>query len=310
VESISGTRTERRTADQLLGELGVENGNGVRVSAEPAPSAGWNGFASDGRTRRFTPRSTDRGASVSAVIPTLNESRNLPHVLPRIPACVSEIVIVDGGSTDGTVDVARELRPDVRIVHESRPGKGVALQTGFREARGDIIVTLDADGSTDPEEIPAFLGCLLAGADFAKGSRFVQGGGTSDMELLRKAGNWVLRLLVRIGFGGRYSDLCYGYNAMWRDVVPVIDGDADGFEIETLMNCRALAAGLRVAEVPSHERARIHGESHLRTFLDGARVLRTIFREQRSCRRALRSGLPRRSSRPQRPPLTLNGGRS
>jgi glycosyltransferase involved in cell wall biosynthesis len=231
--------------------------------------------------------------SVSVVIPTLNESRNLPHVLPRIPSCVGDVVLVDGGSEDGTVDVARELRPDIRVVEERRPGKGAALQTGFREARGDIIVTLDADGSTDPAEIPAFLGCLLAGADFAKGTRFVQGGGTSDMELIRKLGNWALRLLVRIGFGGRYSDLCYGYNAMWRDVLPVIDGDADGFEIETLMNCRALAAGLRVVEVPSHERARIHGESHLRTFLDGARVLRTILREQRACRRAVRSR-PRR----------------
>jgi glycosyltransferase involved in cell wall biosynthesis len=227
--------------------------------------------------------------SVSVVIPTLNESPNLPHVLPRIPPCVDDVILVDGGSEDGTVDMAKELRPDIRVVEERRRGKGVALRTGFREARGDIIVTLDADGSTDPAEIPAFLGCLLAGADFAKGSRFVQGGGTSDMEPIRRAGNWVLRLLVRIAFGGRYSDLCYGYNAMWRDVVPVIDGNADGFEIETLMNCRALSAGLRVVEVPSHERARIHGDSHLRTFLDGVRVLRTILREQRACRRVLRS---------------------
>jgi glycosyltransferase involved in cell wall biosynthesis len=261
VEFASGTRIAPRTADQLLGQLGVGNGTG----AQP---------------RRVT---------VSVVIPTLNESRNLPYVLPRIPSCVDDVVLVDGGSEDGTVEVARELRSDIRIVHEPRPGKGAALKSGFQHARGDIIVTLDADGSTDPAEIPAFLGCLLAGADFAKGSRFVQGGGTSDMEPIRKLGNWMLRLLVRIGFGGRYSDLCYGYNAMWRDVLPALDGEADGFEIETLLNCRALASGLRVAEVPSHERARIHGESHLRTFLDGARVLRTIVREQRACRRALRS---------------------
>jgi Glycosyl transferase family 2 len=287
VELRGGIRTEPGTADRLLTELGVGSESGARPDDRLASYASQNGARDD--RRRFRPRSRTRSAKVSVVIPTLNESRNLPHVLPRIPPCVEDIVLVDGGSDDGTVDVARELRPDVRIVHEPRPGKGVALQTGLHEARGDIIVTLDADGSTDPAEIPAFLGCLLAGADFAKGSRFVQGGGTSDMEPIRKVGNWVLRLLVRIGFGGRYSDLCYGYNAMWRDVVPVIDGDADGFEIETLMNCRVLAAGLRVAEVPSHERARIHGESHLRTFFDGARVLRTILREQRACRRALRS---------------------
>jgi hypothetical protein len=285
MEVRGGTAGRAKDADQLLGELGV--GNGTRPRTKRAT------LTSQDAPLRFEPRNSRhrvraRPVSVSVVIPTLNESRNLPHVLPRIPSCVDDVVLVDGGSEDGTVDVARELRPDIRIVEERRPGKGVALQSGFREARGDIIVTLDADGSTDPAEIPAFLGCLLAGADFAKGSRFVQGGGTTDMELHRKLGNWVLRLLVRIAFGGRYSDLCYGYNAMWRDVLPAMDGDADGFEIETLMNCRALATGLRVAEVPSHEWARIHGESHLRTFLDGLRVLRTILREQRACRRRAR----------------------
>jgi Glycosyl transferase family 2 len=307
VELRGGIRPEPGTANRLLTELGIGKQTDAGPHDRPASNVSQNGWRPG--PWRFRPSTAIRSTSVSVVIPTLNESKNLPYVLPRIPTCVEDVVLVDGGSDDGTVDVARELRPDVRIVHEPRPGKGVALQTGLREAHGDIIVTLDADGSTDPAEIPAFLGCLLAGADFAKGSRFVQGGGTSDMEPIRKVGNWILRLLVRIGFGGRYSDLCYGYNAMWRDVVPVIDGDADGFEIETLMNCRVLAAGLRVVEVPSHERARIHGESHLRTFLDGARVLRTIVREQRACRRALRAkaGAPATRARRRRLPRGTDG---
>jgi glycosyltransferase involved in cell wall biosynthesis len=281
----------RGTSDELLAELIV--GHERPLAAQPVPRAS-HARSGNGKTRPRRRGGSGR-VSVSVVIPTLNESRNLPHVLPRIPSCVDEVVLVDGGSEDGTVEVAVALLPGIRVVRELRPGKGVALQAGFRAARGDIIITLDADGSTDPEEIPAFVGCLLAGADFAKGSRFVQGGGTSDMEPVRKAGNWALRLLVRIGFGGRYSDLCYGYNAMWRHVLPVIDGDADGFEIETLMNVRALAAGLRVVEVPSHERARIHGESHLRTFLDGFRVLRTILREQRARRRSQIGSIPARA---------------
>jgi glycosyltransferase involved in cell wall biosynthesis len=223
--------------------------------------------------------------TVSVVIPTLNEAQNLRHVLPRIPNWVDQVVLVDGGSKDRTVEVARTLLPEVRVVRELRPGKGVALRAGFRVARGDIIVTLDADGSNDPAEIPAFVGCLLAGADFAKGSRFAQGGGTTDMPLIRRVGNWGLQRLVRVAFGGRYSDLCYGYNAFWRHVLPVLDGDADGFEIETLMNVRVLAAGMRVTEVPSNEGPRIHGRSHLRTFPDGVRVLRTIIRERRRSRR-------------------------
>ena len=218
--------------------------------------------------------------TVSVVVPALNEALNLPHVLPRIPAWVDEVILVDGGSHDGTPAVARALLPAIRVVGQERRGKGAALQAGFRAATGHIIVMLDADGSTDPAEIPLFVSCLIGGADFVKGSRFVQGGGTDDMSPTRRVGNLLLGGLVRVAFGGRYSDLCYGYNAFWRRILPAIDGDADGFEVETMMNVRVLAAGLQVAEVPSHEAARIHGISNLRTFRDGARVLRVIARER------------------------------
>ena len=114
---------------------------------------------------------------ISIVIPTLNEAENLKLLLPRIPDWVHEIVVVDGCSVDGTAEVAQGSRPDVRVVLERRRGKGVALRAGFEAAEGDVIVMLDADGSTDPTEIPAFVGMLLAGCDFAKGSRFLQGGG-------------------------------------------------------------------------------------------------------------------------------------
>ena len=217
---------------------------------------------------------------VSVVIPALNEARNLPHVLPRIPTWVHEVLLVDGHSVDGTADVARELWPGIRIIAQEGKGKGDALRAGFAAARGDIIVMLDSDGSTDPQEIPAFVGALLAGADFAKGSRFMQGGGTSDMSLFRHLGHGALLTLVRLAFGCSYSDLCYGYIAFWSRVLPRLDLDADGFEIETLMNVRALRANLRVAEVHSFEAPRVYGESRLRAIPDGFRVLRTIVRER------------------------------
>jgi len=216
---------------------------------------------------------------VSVVIPTLNEAANLPHVLPRIPAWIDEVVLVDSQSTDGTTEAAMRLRPDIVILRQARLGKGAALRAGFDAARGDIIVTLDADGSTDPAEIPAFVGALLAGADFVKGSRFAQGGGTDDMEWYRRLGNWGLLQLVRWRFGGRFTDLCYGYNAFWRHILRHLDlGDASGFEIETSMNIQALRAGLTVCEVPSLEFKRLHGTSNLRTIPDGWRVLMTIVR--------------------------------
>jgi glycosyltransferase involved in cell wall biosynthesis len=217
---------------------------------------------------------------VSVVIPTLNEQENLKHVLPRIPSLVDEVILVDGASTDRTVEVARDLIPSIKVVQQRGTGKGAALRTGFDAASGDIIVTLDADGSTDPAEIPYFVHALLAGADVAKGSRFLHGGGTSDMPLHRRLGNGVFVHLVRRLYGGRYTDLCYGYNAFWRRALDVLDLDGDGFEIESMINIRVLRAGLRILEVPSFESPRVVGQGRLRTIPDGWRVLRTILRER------------------------------
>ena len=236
--------------------------------------------------------------SISVVIPTLDEADNLPHVLPAIPSYVDEVIIVDGRSTDNTVHVAKSLRPDVQIVYERTHGKGAALRAGFEAARGDIIVMMDADGSMNPAEIPSYVGALLAGADFAKGSRFLQGGGTSDMPLYRKLGNWGFVLAVRVLFGGSYSDLCYGYNAFWRDILPQLALDGDGFEIETMMNVRVLREQVVVAEVPSFEAERIHGVGRLRTFPDGWRVLKCIVGEW--------LGGPRRSRKPEATPAYDN----
>lgn len=214
------------------------------------------------------------------IVPALNEADNLPHVLPRIPDWVYEVIVVDDHSTDNTAEVAAAVRPSARVVRNLGPrGKGSAMQTGFEASTGDILVMLDADGSERPEEIPAFVGALVAGADYAKGTRFVQGGGTRDMTWLRRAGNGAFVIMVRILFGGKFSDLCYGYNALWREVWPQLGIDGTGFEIEAMMNIRALVRGLSIAEIPSFEAPRVHGRGRLQTFPDGWRVLRTILRE-------------------------------
>ena len=221
---------------------------------------------------------------VSVVIPALNEAANLPWVLARLPDDLFEVILVDGHSHDNTVEVARRCRPDIRVVCQGGHGKGNALACGFAAARGDVIVTLDGDGSTKPEEIPRFVEALRHGADFAKGSRFAPGGGSADITAMRKAGNRALVCLVNLLFRTKYTDLCYGFNAFWARYLPKLEVDSDGFEVESLLNVKAARSGLKVSEVPSFECGRLHGPSNLRAWPDGMRVLRTVLSEYLSPR--------------------------
>ena len=266
---MTRAETNRREGPMLEDRGPVRSGRGRRFAR--------HGYHAD----PSAPPSPFGDARVSVVIPTLNEAANLPHVFERLPRGLHEVVLVDGRSVDDTVAVAKSLRPDVRIVLEKRPGKGIALAAGFAAAEGDIIVMLDADGSTDPAEIPRYVMPLLEGADFVKGSRFMPGGATDDITPIRKLGNSALNGTVNKLYGTRYTDLCYGYNAFWNHCLPVLAmGDDHGFEIETVINVRIARAGLRVVEVPSVERERLFGESKLSPVRDGLRVLWTIVRER------------------------------
>lgn len=245
------------------------------ASLEP----GKNGTARARGPRQVPASLASLGVRVSVVIAALNEADNLPYVFSRLPDGLYEVILVDGHSIDDTVAVARRLRPDVLTLTQSGRGKGRAMAEGFDACGGEIIVALDADGSTDPAEIPRFVAALCNGADFVKGSRFAQGGSSGDITRARSLGNRALGAVVNALYGTHYTDLCYGYNAFWARCLPYLRVDCDGFEVETLMNVRIAKAGLIVHEVPSYEQLRMHGESNLHTFRDGSRVLRTIVRE-------------------------------
>jgi glycosyltransferase involved in cell wall biosynthesis len=216
---------------------------------------------------------------ISVIIPALNEADSLPAILPVVAGLADEVILVDGHSLDRTIDVARALCPDIKIVQQTGMGKGNALHCGFAACTGDIVVTMDADGSTNPHEIPRFVAALLEGADFAKGSRFLPSGGSADITYVRWLGNRALNVLVNVLFQIPFTDLCYGFNAFWRDCLDFFDVDCQGFEVETQINLRARKANLRMVEVPSYECSRLHGASHLHPLRDGWRVLRMIGKE-------------------------------
>jgi glycosyltransferase involved in cell wall biosynthesis len=215
--------------------------------------------------------------TVSAVIPTLNEAENLRWLLPRLTE-VDEVIIVDAESSDGSAEVARLLRPDAVIISEPPNGKGTAMRTGMAAASCDVIIMLDADGSMDPAEFDSFLALIVRGFDFVKGSRYACGGGSDDLTGVRSIGNKWLTKLANLLYRTRWSDLCYGFVAMRRSAVHQLDLRSTGFEIETEMCVKAVRAGLRMAEVASHESDRRFGVSNLNTFRDGWRVLKTMIK--------------------------------
>jgi nucleotide-binding universal stress UspA family protein len=226
-------------------------------------------------------RRQSRKTKVSVVVPAMNEAQNIGHVLSQLPDDLHEVILVDGNSQDETIEAARQAYPSIRVHTQSGRGKGDAFRTGFAAVTGNLVVMLDADGSADPAEIPRFIEALEAGADFAKGSRFLEGGGSADITKLRSLGNACLSGTANLLHGTHFTDLCYGYNAFWARCLPFISLDVPGFEVETLINLRIAGAGMKITEVPSYEANRISGQSNLKTFRDGFRVLGTIFGEAR-----------------------------
>jgi len=256
--------------------------------------------------------------TVSVILPARNEAANLSLLLPQLPAGY-EVVLVDGHSADETVAVARALRPDVVVVHQTRRGKGNALVCGFRAASGDIVVSLDADCSADPAEVPRLVEALVAGADFATGSRFTPGGGSEDFTPVRRWASRGVNLVASTVFGVRLTDVGYGYQAFWRDLLPVLRlGEVatadpaggpqrgDGTEIAVVISCRFAAAGARLAEVPSVERRRAFDDGRRASGGGGLRSLRTVAAEGRPGRRGGRRSPQRDSRAPAAPPVAAS----
>jgi glycosyltransferase involved in cell wall biosynthesis len=217
--------------------------------------------------------------NITIVIPTMNEVKNIKEVFPNIPDFVDEIVVVDGNSTDGTREEIIKFRKDTKIIIEKPSGKGAAIKTGFKNATGDLIIMMDADGSHNPREITELLKPILNGYDVSKGSRLLPGGGSADFTPFRKLGNMIFVSMVNTLYGSKYTDLCYGYRAFKKEALEKMYCSSTGFEIETEQSILMIKAGLKIKEVPSFEELRKNGTSNLNAFRDGYRILNVIMKE-------------------------------
>ena len=229
---------------------------------------------------------------ITVIIPTLNEARNLPHVLPRLPLGLHEVIVVDGNSVDGTLEVARRLQPDARIIVQDRYGKRNALASGLAAATGDIVVMLDVDGSADPSEIPQFVKALIKGADFVKGSRVADS--VNGITRVHAVTHRMLSKLVNALCHTQYADPCCGFTAIWRCHVPVLGLSAEsgtgngrttwlsgnGFEIDALINVRAAQAGLIVKEIANSKCRPIRNAGNLTAMSDSLCILSTLLAER------------------------------
>lgn len=215
---------------------------------------------------------------VTVLIPAKNEAGNIAWVLRRMPPSVDEVILVDGSSTDRTVEIARLVRPDIVVVNEPARGKGAAMRAGFAMARGTYVVVMDADGSMDPSDVDVYVAALEEGADLVKGSRYMHGGGSTDLTVVRSFGNRALLVFSNLIYRQRFTELCYGYFALRTSRIPELNLEATGFEIETEIVCRSVRRRLAIREIPSQEAARISGASNLHAVRDGLRILRTMLR--------------------------------
>lgn len=261
-----------------------EMSGGLRAEGLWVPTSA----GADRERRRLTGTGERVPPLVSIVIPTLNEERSLPDVLQGVVELAGEIVVVDGHSTDRSLEVARSLVPDAVVVEQPGTGKGDALRAGFAASTGDAVVMLDADGSMRPEEVSLFVDELRAGAEVVKGSRFLPTAGSDDIDFIRRLGNHGLVVLFNRLYGAHFTDLCYGYMAFWHRCLPALEFDVDGFEVEAALNVRSVLAGLRVAEVPSYELSRRFGQSNLHAVRDGWRIARLVLGECGGLRMCLR----------------------
>lgn len=209
---------------------------------------------------------------VTVQIPAKNEEGSLPSVIEKIPRdFVTEILVVDGHSTDSTMKVATAL--GCRVITQPGKGYGDAMIHGFKNASGDVIISMDADGSPNPKEIPKLLAKLNEGYDIVLGSRYLTGGGSEDDTLIRYIGNKSFTFITNLLHGTKMSDSLYLFCAMKKSMLDKLVFNCSDFSLCIEIPVKAHKAGFKMAEIPSFELKRIADVSRVNAFVDGFKIL-------------------------------------
>ena len=228
---------------------------------------------------------------VTLLIPTLNEVKGMRVIFPRIqPEWCDQIIVVDGGSTDGTVEYAIAQKKCEVILQKT---KGVRRSYGdaMPHIRGDVVITFSPDGNCIPEAIPQLVEKMREGYDMVIASRYAKGASSEDDDPITGLGNWVFTRLINVLHGGHYSDAMGIYRAWKKELFTVLNMDkeegyrpekitgVDGIGLEPLLSIRCAKRKLRVAEIPADEPKRIGGTRKMLPFRWGLALLVQTFRE-------------------------------
>jgi glycosyltransferase involved in cell wall biosynthesis len=212
------------------------------------------------------------------LMPTLNEIEALRVIVPQIQReWVDEIIVIDGGSTDGTV--AFMLSCGLRVESQSKRGFGQGMLQGMQLAKGDIIVEFMTDGSAIPADIPRLIAKVREGYDLVIGSRYLADATSDDDDRVTSLGNWLFTTAVNVLFGTRYTDALNGFRAYRRSAAIGLGFDATGLSWPCQSSIRFARAGLRVSEIPACEPRRIGGVRKMKPLKTGWEISKLIVRD-------------------------------
>ena len=221
---------------------------------------------------------------ISVVIPAFNEEHNIGYVLNSIHEVLKktgflyEIIVVDDGSVDRTAEVAKEHNV-ILVGNETNSGKGAALKAGFIKAKGQFIVTMDADGSHQPDDIPALIVPVLRNeVDVVVGSRFINRIGKNSTSRLHLIGNSIINIIILFLMGKNISDSQSGFRAFKRNVLNKLPVSSSHYEIESEMTIKMLKNGFKIKEIPIRCIQRRSGSTRIDSFPDGFKILKTIIK--------------------------------